>query len=892
MPGLKSVLCRTALVAISSLMVAAISQASQAQEGAAKRSPKIAGPILALQKEFESPQVQAGLAARTRRPQDLSTALLKVNADSEIEVTLHAAGHIGPDAQRHLLSLGATILAVASVPPAELELPPFGMIDVLLPLDQLDEVAELPWVLAITPPGYADSDSHPINPTNSEGVPLHGADLAQQFGVDGSGVTIGVISNGVASLVTAQASGELPAVTVLNSGGQDEGTAMLEIIHDMAPGATLLYDDGAGTSPNNITRHFNALVNLLVNGANVIAEDLFFNAEPVFQQGLLAFTAETIAGLGVSVHSSAGNRAQNHAARVAAVGTGSGPDGSNGPFSNCTVNPTNVVAIAPGGDTTFDLVLGSAGTPPQGSSFTLQWSEPRAIFPTTGQGGFTNLDLFVMDAGLTTCLAESVGVQANGVGDTIEQIAMPAGLAGTAVKIVVNVTGTSTAVSPPTLDLRWVNTQTQIDAPTAAGSLNPDSNYIGLASSSAAYLVTTSALAATSSRGPVQLGSTTICPGGAAGPCVGVAGSGLTSFPGPTWTAAAGVSVSGAGGFGSGTCPAVNPGDCRFFGTSAAAPHAAACDALVRDALANPGSPVAPVAARMSDTADAVLPNVPNAVGAGLLDCFTAVGPPMARCIANQNVPTDPGTCAVAGFLSVDNGSFDPNGDPISITEAPPSPYPLGVNLITLTATELTARALSDSCFGSITVVDVTPPDITAPDDVVAECAAPQGTMVDLGQPVVSDLCDADVAVTNDAPALFPLGNSTVTWTATDDFDNSATDTQLVTIEDTLGPEIACNSPATISPNQAPLGFTATAEDACAGPVDAEITGFRCYALARSGRIIDKGDSCIVSILGDVITITDSGGVGNYIEWAVSADDGNGNSSMESCTVAVVNPNQ
>jgi hypothetical protein len=53
---------------------------------------------------------------------------------------------------------------------------------------------------------------------------------------------------------------------------------------------------------------------------------------------------------------------------------------------------------------------------------------------------------------------------------------------------------------------------------------------------------------------------------------------------------------------------------------------------------------------------------------------------------------------------------------------------------------------------------------------------------VDLGDPTVSDVCDPAPTVVNDAPALFPLGPTTVTWTATDTSGNVATDEQVVTV--------------------------------------------------------------------------------------------------------------
>ena len=329
---------------------------------------------------------------------------------------------------------------------------------------------------------------------------------------------------------------------------------------------------------------------------NVIAEDLAFDSEPAFQKGVVATARENAAAGGVSVHSSSGNRGQNHAARVLAVGTGSGPDGNTGPFTNCPIAPLNVVAIAPNGDTTFDVVLGSS------SSFTLQWSEPRAIFPTAGAGGFTDLDLYIMNAAGTTCLATSTAAQGNGSGDTIEQITTPAALAGTAAKIVVNRFNATGAAAPPILDLRWRNTQSQTDTPTRAGSNDPDKNYTGQAFVIGAVNAGSGNLEGFSSAGPVNLVLTTVCPG--AYPCPGgsVAGPAAQQFQGLDFLGADGVSVTGVGNFGSGICPAANQGDCQFFGTSAAAPHTAACDAIVRSLVGATASP-ATIRARLASTA-------------------------------------------------------------------------------------------------------------------------------------------------------------------------------------------------------------------------------------------------------------------------------------------------
>jgi hypothetical protein len=553
-----------------------------------------------------------------RQADTISAGFLRTRADGGIDVQLHVVGRVGADQLRQLAKLGVDVRASSAdyAPVAGVDFPDAGLVHAIVPYDKVDAVAALGWVAAVRPTIRPAVDAGPVT---TEGVPLHNADDAQAAGYTGAGQKVGAISDGVTSLADSQAQGELPAdVQVLDAGNGDEGTAMLEIVHDMAPGATLAFN----TVGDSLTSYVGAFHNLANAGATLITEDIAIDDEPAFQQGIAATTAEDLAQHGVWISSSAGNLGGRHAPRVPAAGTGRTPDdAAGGTYANCGGGaPMNTVNLR-GTDNTYNLNL----LPGAALLVTLQWSEPRAIFPTAGQGGFTNLDLYLVDAAGTDCLAFSNAAQANGVGDTIEQfIYQNTSGAPQPTRLVVNVAGTSSAARTPLLDLRWralsAGVQT-LDPPDRAGSLNPDSNYLGFATSAGAVNASVSTDPATvplesySAAGPVQIGVTSRCPSGSPGPCKGRPGPEFKTFGAPNWAAADGVSVSGAGGFGSGTCPTVVQGLCRFFGTSASAPGAAGVAALV---LEENGGKTAPRNLN-SLLAGLAVPRGGGAFGAGVL---------------------------------------------------------------------------------------------------------------------------------------------------------------------------------------------------------------------------------------------------------------------------------
>ena len=134
-----------------------------------------------------------------------------------------------------------------------------------------------------------------------------------------------------------------------------------------------------------------------------------------------------------------------------------------------------------------------------------------------------------------------------------------------------------------------------------------------------------------------------------------------------------------------------------------------------------------------------------------------------------------------------------------------------------------------DGCIGACAAIilgDTTAPTITAPTDlsINSDIGTCEATGVNLGTPTTADNC-AVATVVNDAPAVFPVGPTIVTWTVTDDSGNSATATQEVFVVDPIPPVITCPF-VSISVNSlpgqcgAPVSYsTPTAEDNCSGGI-------------------------------------------------------------------------
>ncbi len=405
-----------------------------------------------------------------------------------------------------------------------------GLIAAWVAPGRILDIARIPSVREIRPV------LHPLvrtgSVTSAGDVLLRAAELRNATGLSGAGIKVGVISNGVDHRSSAQATGDLPTdpanLTVLrNDVGGDEGTAMLEIVHDIAPDASLVFHD-CGWNVLEFNRAIDALADA---GCRVIVDDIGWPDEPFFEDGLVAaHVAEMVSSRGVVYVSAAGNDAGLHYQGVFR-------DDGRGwhDFSAGTSSTRNRLYV--------DLPPGSS------VNAVLQWSEP------FGKAS-TNYNLALYDtANLSVPLAIASRVQ-NGDDDPLEVLTwVNSGTAPVQAEVDVS--------RPPSAPDRMLELFVY---PHGGASLNA-ANTIAADSiyghPAADGVIAVAAIDATdssgarlepySSRGPVTIIT----------PLAAIREK-------PDCSAVDGVRVTGAGAF-----------QTEFWGTSAAAPHAAGLAALV-----------------------------------------------------------------------------------------------------------------------------------------------------------------------------------------------------------------------------------------------------------------------------------------------------------------------
>ncbi|HEY6457482.1 MAG TPA: S8 family serine peptidase [Steroidobacteraceae bacterium] len=255
---------------------------------------------------------------------------------------------------------------------------------------------------------------------DQNGVSIMRADqFVAQTGTTGTGVMVGVQSIGVATLSVIQARGELPAsIQVLYPTGNttpavaDEGTALLEEIHAVAPGATLVF-----CGPNTFVDFTSCMTQLINAGATVLVDDTGFAADDLMSLNNDQSTA--IAQIlsqnpAVMAFSSAGNS------------NGTYWEGNYSPVSVAT---TSLPALScPSGAGTADTYVAAFGSDTSqtlqvmgDSSFPLllAWADP----PTQLTSHF---DVFWFAAGSSTALG-CMSTASAATNELMQYVTLPAG---------------------------------------------------------------------------------------------------------------------------------------------------------------------------------------------------------------------------------------------------------------------------------------------------------------------------------------------------------------------------------------------------------------------------------------------------------------------------------
>jgi len=196
------------------------------------------------------------------------------------------------------------------------------------------------------------------------------------------------------------------------------------------------------------------------------------------------------------------------------------------------------------------------------------------------------------------------------------------------------------------------------------------------------------------------------------------------------------------------------------------------------------------------------------------MDWTITARPPVAVCRDITLVANN--TCGASG--SINNGSFDPDGDLVSCTQSPGPVYLLGSTLVTLTCID--QRGLTGSCTGVVTVQDTTAPAISCPFTQTAECVAGAAT-VNVPNATGTDNCGSPTITGPAGSASYPLGSTSLTFSAADGSGNRVSCTTSVVVVDTTRPTIACPAPITAEctgNTSASVDIpNATASDTCGG---------------------------------------------------------------------------
>ena len=286
---------------------------------AADVAAKLAPQIAAIAMASGTPRARAMMlrsVAEQQQPRGPAPLAARWNAGGQVQVYLGFARASGAPTADTLAALGATGIRISDA---------LGVVQAWVPATALLRLAALPQITRISLPRYAVSKGNLVpvgaqprigSVTTQGDQSLGTAQFRQATGLDGSGISVAIISDGAGDIALDQASGDLPTnpapyVDAKLPGTGFEGTAMMEIVHDMAPGANLGFCGPATTVD------FLACLDDFAAGTGgftptIIADDLGFPGVALFTDGGFATAVKNfaIAHPNIRLISAAGNDAQ------------------------------------------------------------------------------------------------------------------------------------------------------------------------------------------------------------------------------------------------------------------------------------------------------------------------------------------------------------------------------------------------------------------------------------------------------------------------------------------------------------------------------------------------------------------------------------------------------
>lgn len=712
-----------ALVVAAILGLIFLSNTERSQTANSPGAVKLAGPLADLAGAV--PQERGAAAKLRQAPRNfniesmpksardaVTTRMMRINANGEVQVYVLVT-EINDDNLKQLESAGVTI---------QLKEDKRQLVQALVPVSRLAQVSELPFVRFVRLPTYARRRTGSVD-TEGDAI-LHAVDARQQLGIDGTGVRVAALSDGLKGVFATGcpscqgvaggpiSSGDLPSATgtrnsngVLTSstggingrtfdtafsdlegiprdqngnpiacgfpGAGAEGTALLEIIHDIAPGAQLSFAN-FGTDIE-----FNNAVNAMAAANDVVVDDIGFFGEPF--DGTSSISTNTAGALNSTSNpirayvTSVGNEADGH---YLGTYTDSGTDGfpittRHGDLHRFQATASTADTLSQGPQTFNEIELQTNGE----VVVFLSWDDPF--------GSSTNdFDVYLVPHGTTTPVASDVGKKCEGSAYPTACFAYVNPGAQAFFDIIIQNPGNASAaknlnlfaftpecafgslvsLGPSRAKLNFNTPQSSVIAESDAGGSPVSVISVGAICSASTAAQTASSKGLFPDPSCNDTTNSTIEYFSSNGPTL----DGRTK---PDIAAIDGVSITGAGNF-------ENP----FFGTSAAAPHVAGIAALTLQGapclLSSSNGAVNNVTARTNlrnlllnnaDPVGGASPQSPNnTFGSGRINALTSAdatlpvfkGSPVLT--VNGNTPTG------ANVLASQLGFSDPNTCPLT----------------------------------------------------------------------------------------------------------------------------------------------------------------------------------------------------------------------------------